>query len=168
MTELATACVTDPDAPAGEATDRYEPLQLHGLSPKQVTAIGCLIFGMSDERTAERVGVHRVTVTRWRLYDETFRAAFADRLGEVWQDTLDHVRALVPRAVDTLHWALDCGDERTRVRAAIELLKLVARTHDKTSAPPMGPFSAGGFCPRPAPRPTIQRESRTARRRTGF
>ena len=110
---------------SADATDRYTVLQR--LSPKQVRAIGCLSYGLSDELTADRVGVHRVTVTRWRLYDETFRAAFADRLGELWSHSLDHLRALLPTALSTLQWAMECGDERTKVRAALGLLGIVAR-----------------------------------------
>jgi len=100
---------------------------LQELSPRQTLAIGCLSMGLSDDATAERVGVHRLTVSRWRLHDEAFRRAFADRMTEIWADSADQLRAMIPKALDALHRALECGDERTRVRAALGLLRIVGR-----------------------------------------
>lgn len=39
------------------------------LSVKQENAIDMLVTGGTDSEVAAAVGVHRVTVTRWRLYD---------------------------------------------------------------------------------------------------
>lgn len=94
------------------------------LSPKQEIAISALVIGLSDRAAAEHAGVHRVTVARWRLYDDTFRAAYIERLADIWTDAAEHLRALVPQAVDTLHHLLECGDDRTRLRAANEIVKL--------------------------------------------
>lgn len=124
-TSLRVAPDADRELDGADATGCYTALQ--GLSARQVHAIACLSFGLSDDLTADKVGVHRVTVTRWRLYDETFRAAYADRLAELWGFSLDQLRALIPKALDTLRWALEYGDERTKVRAALGLLGVVAR-----------------------------------------
>ncbi len=110
------------EAARPDATDRYSPLQ--PLSPKQRTAIGGLCIGLSDEDAAHQAGVHRVTVTRWRLYDEVFRAALADRLDEIWSDCLPRLQTMVTRAMDVLHASLELGDEKTRVKVAMELLRL--------------------------------------------
>ena len=108
-----------------DATDCYKfPAE---LSPKQQTAISALVMGLSDERAADHAGVHRVTVTRWRLYDEAFQVVYLDRLADLWIVQAEHLRALIPKAIDTLHSALECGDDRARVRAAVEILRLADR-----------------------------------------
>ena len=113
----------DESAGTGLATDCYT--QTGELSPKQGTAISALVMGLSDRAAAEHAGVHRVTVTRWRLYDEAFRAAYIERLASRWADAAEHLRTLVPQAIDTMHHLLECGDDRTRLRAAVEIVKLV-------------------------------------------
>ena len=117
-----TAHEADGSAGGGLATDCYTPVG--DLSPKQAIAISALVTGLSDLAAAEHAGVHRVTVTRWRLYDDTFRAAYIERLADIWTDAAEHLRTLVPQAVDTLHHLLECGDDRTRLRAAVEIVKL--------------------------------------------
>lgn len=118
-----TTCEPDESAGTGIATDCYTPTG--ELSPKQGTAISALVIGLSDRIAAEHAGVHRVTVTRWRLHDEAFRAAYIERLASKWADAAEHLRTLVPQAIDTLHHLLECGDDRTRLRAAVEIVKLV-------------------------------------------
>ena len=117
-----TAQEGDTSDGAALATDCYTPRA--ELSPRQGTAISALVTGLSDRAAAEHAGVHRVTVTRWRLYDDTFRAAYIERLAERWTDAAEHLRALIPQAIDTLHHLLECGDDRTRLRVAVEIVKL--------------------------------------------
>ena len=119
-----TAHEGDESAGSGLATDCYKPTG--ELSPKQGTAIDALVIGLSDRAASEHAGVHRVTVTRWRLYDEAFRAAYVERLASRWADAAEHLRTLVPQAINTLHHLLECGDDRTRLRAAVEIVKLVS------------------------------------------
>lgn len=38
----------------------------HGLTIEQRNAIDLLVTGKTDTETADSVGVHRVTVTKWR------------------------------------------------------------------------------------------------------
>ena len=93
-----------------------------GLTLTQQSAVDLLVVGKNDPETAELLGVNRVTVTRWRLYDVQFRAALARRRAEVWGAAGDRLRALLPRALDALAEAL--GDENHRVPVALALLKL--------------------------------------------
>ncbi len=110
------------DDGAGDATECYRPLRK--LSPKQLAVIELLAFGHGDELAAQEVGVHRVTVARWRLYNPAFEAALRDRLRDVWESAVHRLRSLVPRALDTLHQVLETGDDRARVRAAVEIIRL--------------------------------------------
>ncbi len=127
--QLQTAHETDGPGGSGLATNCYTPTG--ELSPKQGTAISALAMGLSDRAAAEHAGVHRVTVTRWRLHDDTFRAAYTERLTSIWTDAAEHLRTLVPQAVDTLHHLLECGDDRTRLRAAVEILKLATARNQR-------------------------------------
>ena len=48
------------------ATQRYKGL--HELTIAQLNAIDLLVGGKTDKEVAGALGVHRVTVTPWRLY----------------------------------------------------------------------------------------------------
>ena len=50
------------------------PSLIAALQPRQQDAIELLLLGRSDHAVAQAVKVHRVTVTKWRLYDPAFRA----------------------------------------------------------------------------------------------
>lgn len=127
-TALAQATAPGPSdvETAADATDCYTFPR--DLSEKQRTAISALVTGLSDRETAEHAGVHRVTITRWRLYDAAFQAVYLQRLSDHWAVAAEHLRALVPQAMDTLHYLLECGDDRTRLKAALGILKLADRT----------------------------------------
>ena len=140
-----------------DATECYTPLQR--LNPKQRAAVAGLSVGLSDEVAAHHAGVHRVTLTRWRLYDEVFRAALADRLDEIWSDSHTRLQTMVTRALDTVHWTLECADEKTRARTALGLLRLVFSGHHRATADRIaadsnpqsapGPARKGTSCPMP-------------------
>ena len=92
------------------------------MTVKQLNAIDLLVQGETDTATAETVGVHRVTVTKWRNYDPYFQAELNRRRKELWSSSTDRLRALLPRALDTLEQELQEGKHRGRV--AIDLLRL--------------------------------------------
>ncbi len=84
-----TAHEADGSAGSELATNSYTPTD--ELSPKQGIAISALVIGLSDRVAAEHAGVHRVTLTRWPLYDEPFRAAYIERLASIWTDAAEHL-----------------------------------------------------------------------------
>jgi hypothetical protein len=92
------------------------------LTVKQENAIDMLVMGGTDSEVAEGIGVHRVTVTRWRLYDPQFEAELNARRKAIWGSAVDRLRALLPRAIDALEAELDDGRHRTR--AAVSVLQL--------------------------------------------
>lgn len=119
---------------ANGATSCYAKLQPAGLTVAQENAVDALVSGKNDAETAALVGVNRVTVTRWRLYSPAFIAALNVRRAEVWSVAADQLRALLPKAVAALGAELDNPDSPHRVKAAVELLKLVTPT-----GPAVGP-----------------------------
>jgi hypothetical protein len=106
----------------------------HGLTIKQQNAIDLLVCGETDASVAETIGVNRVTVTKWRNYDPLFQAKLNGRRKEVWKASVDHLRSLVPRALDALEDELQNGKQRGRT--AIDILRLAGldRSGPKTSS----------------------------------
>ena len=112
---------------AKDATKCYQ--MLHDLTVKQQNTIDRLVAGDTDEQAAQAVGVHRVTISRWRSRNPTFQAALNARRQEIWCASADKVRSLLPKALDTLRWAMtNCN-----VQAAAIILKAAAL--DKLSPP---------------------------------
>lgn len=91
----------------------------YGLSIPQQNALDLLVTGKSDAETAEAIGVHRVTVTRWRLYSPEFRAALAGHRLAIWGHATDRLRTLVPKAIDALAESLEQGEDKATIAMAI-------------------------------------------------
>jgi len=101
-----------------------------GLTIEQLNAIDLLVTGKSDQEVADKVGVNRVTVTSWRLYDPYFQAELNRRRKETWGASVDRMRALLPKAFDVLEQAINNGD----VKAALELIKMAGLDMGKDSS----------------------------------
>jgi hypothetical protein len=92
----------------------------HGLTVAQHNAVDLLASGLYDAAVAERIGITRSTVTRWRLYDPGFLAALNARRAELWSGAADGLRAAMPVALDTVREQLSIGSNRSRL--ALDLL----------------------------------------------
>ena len=92
----------------------------HWLTIEQLNAIDLLVTGKTDQAVADAVGVARPTVTCWRLNDPYFEAELNRRRKEVWGASADRIRALLPKAFDTLEKAIDEGS----YQAALALIKV--------------------------------------------
>jgi hypothetical protein len=103
----------------------YARQHKHGLTLPQQSAIDLLASGKTDTETAELLGLSRVAVSKWRLYDPVFQAALNRRRAEVWGAGCERLRALIPKALDTLTDALEEKDSPNRLKAALEVLRLV-------------------------------------------
>ena len=95
------------------ATTRYNRLQ--NLTIEQQNAIDVLLTGASDAAVATRLGLHRVTVTRWRLYHPTFRAELDRRRRDLWGTATDSMRAALPEALTTMPYQLRVAPNRGRL-----------------------------------------------------
>ena len=90
------------------------------LTPQHQAAVDLLTTGQNVTETAHSLGVERQTVSKWLHHNPAFMAALNQRRQELWVDMTDKIRALVPRALDTLAAALD-GEES--LTAAVHVLK---------------------------------------------
>ena len=111
------------DAPAA-GLPATSPGTLATLDPRQREAIELILLGKSDRAVAASVKVHRVTVTRWRLYDVDFQAALNRRREERWNSAEERVRGLVRRAVGVLGKQLRSDDAAVSYRAARALVQM--------------------------------------------
>src|SRR5688500_17020929 len=92
----------------------------HGLTPAQHSAVDLLAAGHNDREAAERLGLARETLTRWRRYDPVFQVALNERRAALWTGAADGVRAALPLALDTIREQLSIGARRDRL--ALDLL----------------------------------------------
>ena len=112
------------------ATDCDELLR---LTPAQQAAVELVCAGRTDPDTAAAVGVHRVTVARWRLHHPAFRAAVNGRRAELASAAADRLRSLAAKALDAVERSLD-GD--APLPAALAVLKAVGLAEPQTAPGP--------------------------------
>ena len=98
--------------------------QLMMLSIEQQAAIDLLMTGLPDRDVADKVGVCRETVTRWRNYHPAFQAEVNRRRKEAWASGLERLRLLFPEAVDAMREVINDRENPQRWRAAVEILKV--------------------------------------------
>ncbi len=91
------------------------------LSPKQELAVDLLATGATVTATAETSGVTRQTVSEWLNAHSGFRAALNRRRQELWAESTDRIRALLPKALDVLGDELE-GDKR--LAAAVHIMRM--------------------------------------------
>ena len=107
---------------------------LQQLTPKQQAAIDLLLSGRNDRETAEVVGAHRTTISRWRLHDLAFVDELNRRRREVYGAAGERLRALLPKALDVLERQLDEGDGG--LPAALAVCKLAGLDKVTPEQPP--------------------------------
>ena len=76
--------------------------------------------GKHDQEVADTIGVHRVTVTRWRLYHPQFRATLNERRAAAWQASRDAYQGLLQKSLAVLEAELDeSGPQSGKIALAI-------------------------------------------------
>lgn len=93
-----------------------------GLSGPQSVAAQAVAWGATDAEAAERCGVSRQTVWRWRTQNPFVMAEINRRREAIWSGAADRVRALVSEALDAVEREISGGTDA--YRAAFRLLEL--------------------------------------------
>ena len=94
--------------------------ELLRLSDRQRTAVVLLVLGDRIGNVAEKIGVCRTTVWRWRQNPD-FRHALDKARELAFADSIDQIGALAPRYVDRIDRAIHSGNDN----AAFRLLRLI-------------------------------------------
>ena len=113
----------------------------HGPTVKQRNAIEFLVAGLSDSAVAERIGVTRNTVNRWRLYDPGFQLALTRHRAALLAGATDALRAVIPLALESLREQLDIGPRRDRL--ALDFLSRMGLLGARGGAPGVDPLDVG-------------------------
>jgi hypothetical protein len=109
-----------------------EDPRVHGLSDLKLRAVEMLVAGVRPGVVAQRLGVSRETIWRWRR-EPSFRRHVQRLRVELHASRIDRTWALVDKSLDVVEEHLDEGD----LQAALTLLKLAR--FDPTTALPDGP-----------------------------
>jgi hypothetical protein len=118
-----------------ESTNNHSPPQkcrkMHtlekSLSAKKRLAIQLLVFGHSDQDVADKIGVNRTTINRWRLYHPTFQTELNRQRQSLWLNQADRLRSMISAALNILQSHLASQSERASFRAAVSIIRLAAR-----------------------------------------
>ena len=96
----------------------------NGLSDKQEMALELVMSGMTDGEVAKRVGVSRQWVNRWRNRDGDFMEALETRRQMMREHHMNRLSQLMDQAIAILGEALEAGDEGTKLKTAMYVLKI--------------------------------------------
>jgi hypothetical protein len=110
---------------SANGTPVYARQHAAGLTLQQQNAVDLLVSGKNDTETAELLGLHRTTITKWRLYDRDFQTALMSRRAEVWGAGVDRLRSLISQALNVLGDAMADPKSPDRLKAANAVLRLV-------------------------------------------
>jgi hypothetical protein len=94
------------------------------LTPQQRAVCDLLAGGRTLTDTAAAVGVDRATVSGWVNHHAPFQAALNQRRQDLWQDIVEGVRGLLPKALAVLQEELE-GQGPGRLTAAVHVFKMV-------------------------------------------
>jgi len=94
------------------------------LTIKKEKAIELAMTGLTDGEIATQVGVSRQIINTWRNHDAGFMNALTMRRTALRELHIDRLNELVEQAIETLAEALREGEQKTRVQAAVYILKL--------------------------------------------
>lgn len=104
-------------------TDVYRPTEDAGLTAQQWQAVTMLVSGKKQVDIAEALGVTQETVSRWRN-GPLFVAALNLAVRDAYTATIGEVRDITRDAFAALRECLYSEDERTRLAAALAVLRL--------------------------------------------
>ena len=102
----------------------HKPIDNPELTHRQLAAIHFLLQGLSDAAAAEKLGVTRITIYRWRTLNTTFRDELDRLRRELLAHSADRLRALLHPSLDILANHLHSADPRTSFRAAALIARI--------------------------------------------
>ncbi|MDO9547055.1 MAG: hypothetical protein Q7J07_09960 [Pelolinea sp.] len=94
------------------------------INPKQEKAIDLILSGMADGEIGEQVGAARQTISRWRNQDTDFIMALQQRRAQVRDKHMDSLTELVEMAIGVVRKAIVYGDEATKLKTALYVLRM--------------------------------------------
>ena len=124
-------------------SDIFRPEEEAGLSAQQWQAIALLVAGKKGVDVAQGIGVTPETVSRWRG-NPLFAAAFNCELRDTYAATIGAVRGLKEDAIEALRQCLYSEDDKTRMSAALAVLRLHLQLDSGALSLPTTPAQVAG------------------------
>ena len=119
------------DSKRYEDNEKQRDAEKKVLKDQQMLAIPLILVGNTDAEVAEAVGVTRETINRWRNRDQDFRDELFNSRRACFDANMAYLSKANSRAVEVMQELLDSKDEKTRLRAAMHLLRTVNITHKR-------------------------------------
>jgi hypothetical protein len=115
------------------------------LSPQQQQAALLMAEGKTGRQVAEALAVAEETVSRWKQQTE-FEALINTCLAEAREATRYRLRTLAGKAINVIDGVLDDdkAEDKDRLSAAFQLLKLIEVTVLFKTGTPIGPVEPSG------------------------
>lgn len=104
------------------------------LHKERAEARALLMSGENVSKTAEKVGVSRVTVHRW-LHEDEFAVVKEHRETELARETAEAVRSIIPQALECVVEAIASGDAKIALQFAEKVGALSAGAKGNGMAP---------------------------------
>ncbi|MGA2583620.1 MAG: helix-turn-helix domain-containing protein [Tepidisphaeraceae bacterium] len=101
--------------------DGYTPHPLEywvNLDDRQLRAVELIVQGLDDSKVARILDISRMTLWRWKTFNEDYRRALAEARAHVRATATDRYQGLLIRATDTLGKFLDAPEPNHQFRAA--------------------------------------------------
>lgn len=93
------------------------------INEKQEMAIPLVLAGLKDEDVAQKVGVTRQTVNKWKNQDLELIDYLNYHRAQLQREYLDEIYALIPKAIEILKEALESDDQKVKIDVAKMILK---------------------------------------------
>ena len=107
------------------------------IGEKEELALTLILKGRKDTEIAEELGINRVTLYRWKKYDERFMQELEDRRAMPRQQTEDSILELSESAIEAIKDALKDSDTKIRLQAAKLVLGMMkeGKAKEKEGSP---------------------------------
>lgn len=99
------------------------------LTAPQMTAALMVASGHTTRQIAQKIGVAKITVTRWRAM-ATFQAEVSRRQTQLLTGLFAHLLRASKKAIRRLESVIDKGSEQNQVSAANTVLRHLLAMHD--------------------------------------
>ena len=96
------------------------------LTPQQEEAIEMIMEGKKTTEIAEKLGVSRQTIARWRKEEPEFIAELQSRRAQIWDGQREQLTKMIEKALGIVTESMGSADEKTRLIAAMAILRLPA------------------------------------------
>lgn len=95
------------------------------LSGKQIKAVECIMAGLTDTETAQKIGVTRETVNTWKNKDFNFKAELNKQRNDILKSMQDRQREITAKAYNIINKYLDdqLESDHVDVKTALDIIK---------------------------------------------